>query len=218
MAALVAGLRRDSRPLRLGALTLLLVTVGKVFVYDLAALTSLYRVGSFIGLGLLLLVAAGIWQRMRPRPLPDLPVPDEPPDERVRERRRRLGERCTGAKVAAMPFTSNPDEIEVSPEDTANALSDNSAQVIDVREQEEWDEGHIDGTLHIPINELGSRRGEIDAARAVIFYCHVGGRSLMAAQAFRTAGYDAYSMAGGIQLWDDQRRPMVPDGATVAGH
>jgi uncharacterized membrane protein len=72
VVALVAGLRRDNRALRLGALALLLVTVGKVFLYDLAALTSLYRVGSFIGLGLLLLVAAGIWQRMRPRPLPDL--------------------------------------------------------------------------------------------------------------------------------------------------
>ena len=72
VAALVAGLRRDDRALRLGSLTLLLVTVGKVFLYDLAALTSLYRVGSFIGLGLLLLVAAGIWQRMRPRPLPDV--------------------------------------------------------------------------------------------------------------------------------------------------
>lgn len=72
VAALVVGLRRDDRALRLGSLALLLVTVGKVFLYDLAALTSLYRVGSFIGLGLLLLVAAGIWQRMRPRPLPDL--------------------------------------------------------------------------------------------------------------------------------------------------
>ena len=72
VAALVVGLRRDERALRLGSLALLLVTVGKVFLYDLAALTSLYRVGSFIGLGLLLLVAAGIWQRMRPRPLPDL--------------------------------------------------------------------------------------------------------------------------------------------------
>ena len=72
VTALVAGLRRDDRALRLGALALLLVTVGKVFLYDLATLTSLYRVGSFIGLGLLLLVAAGLWQRMRPQPLPDL--------------------------------------------------------------------------------------------------------------------------------------------------
>ncbi|MDP1847002.1 MAG: DUF2339 domain-containing protein [Solirubrobacteraceae bacterium] len=72
VAALVAGLRRDDRALRLGSLALLLVAVGKVFLYDLSALTSLYRVGSFIGLGLLLLVAAGIWQRMRPPALPDL--------------------------------------------------------------------------------------------------------------------------------------------------
>jgi uncharacterized membrane protein len=72
LTALVVGLRRDERALRLGSLALLLVTVGKVFLFDLAALTSLYRVGSFIGLGLLLLVAAGVWQRMRPRPLPDL--------------------------------------------------------------------------------------------------------------------------------------------------
>ncbi|MEA2195489.1 MAG: hypothetical protein QOG42_1923 [Solirubrobacteraceae bacterium] len=72
LAALVAGLRRDDRALRLGSLALLLVTIGKVFLYDLAALTALYRVGSFIGLGLLLLFAAGIWQRMRPPALPDL--------------------------------------------------------------------------------------------------------------------------------------------------
>lgn len=72
VTALVGGLRRDDRSLRVGSLALLLVTVAKVFLYDLSALTSLYRVGSFIGLGLLLLVAAGTWQRMRPPALPDL--------------------------------------------------------------------------------------------------------------------------------------------------
>lgn len=72
LAGLLAGLVRDDRPLRRGALALLGTTVAKVFLYDLAALESLYRVGSFIALGLLLLLAAGLWQRMRPRPLPDL--------------------------------------------------------------------------------------------------------------------------------------------------
>ena len=71
-AARVVGLRRDLRLVRLGALTLLLVTVGKVFLFDLATLTSVYRVASFIGLGLFLLTAAFVWQRMRPRPLPDM--------------------------------------------------------------------------------------------------------------------------------------------------
>ncbi|HTE59110.1 MAG TPA: DUF2339 domain-containing protein [Solirubrobacteraceae bacterium] len=72
VAALIAGLVRDTRTLRLGALALLTLTVGKVFAFDLASLTSLYRVGSCIALGLLLLLGAYAWQRIRPRPLPDL--------------------------------------------------------------------------------------------------------------------------------------------------
>jgi hypothetical protein len=72
VTALVVGLRKDARGVRVGALALLLVTVGKVFLYDLATLTSVYRVVTFVGLGLLLLAGAFAWQRMRPRPLPDL--------------------------------------------------------------------------------------------------------------------------------------------------
>jgi uncharacterized membrane protein len=76
-AALVVGLRRDLRVVRLGALALLLATVAKVFMFDLATLTSIYRVVSFIGLGLFLLTAAFVWQRMRPRDVPDMrEVPD----------------------------------------------------------------------------------------------------------------------------------------------
>jgi uncharacterized membrane protein len=65
-APLIAGLRRGSRTMRLGAFGLLGLAAGKVFVYDLAALTSVYRVGSFLALGLLLLAAAFAYQRMRP--------------------------------------------------------------------------------------------------------------------------------------------------------
>lgn len=72
VGALLVGLRRDLRPLRLAALALLGVTVGKVFLLDLATLDSVYRVGSFIALGLLLLAGAFGYQRLRPRPLPDL--------------------------------------------------------------------------------------------------------------------------------------------------
>ena len=72
LAALVTGLRRDLKPLRVAALALLAVTVTKVFLFDLATLTSMYRVVSFIVLGLLLLAGAFTWQRTRPGPLPDL--------------------------------------------------------------------------------------------------------------------------------------------------
>jgi len=72
VALVVVGLRRDVRSLRLGALGLLGVTIGKVFLYDLSTLTSIYRVVSFVGLGLVLLGAAYAWQRLRPEPLPDM--------------------------------------------------------------------------------------------------------------------------------------------------
>ena len=67
VVALIAGLRRDVQELRLGALALLLATTAKVFVFDLAALTSIYRVLSFVALGLLLLAGSFAYQRLRPR-------------------------------------------------------------------------------------------------------------------------------------------------------
>jgi uncharacterized membrane protein len=66
VVALVAGLRRDVRELRVAALVLLLATAAKVFVFDLAALTSIYRVVSFVALGLLLLAGSFAYQRLRP--------------------------------------------------------------------------------------------------------------------------------------------------------
>jgi len=72
LTALIVGLRANAAPVRTAALTLLLVTVGKVFLYDLATLTSVYRVASFSLLGLLLLAGAFAYQRLRPPPLPDM--------------------------------------------------------------------------------------------------------------------------------------------------
>ena len=72
LTVLIVGLRRNLAGMRKGAFALLLVTVAKVFLYDLATLTSLYRVVSFIALGLLLLGGAFAYQRLRPPPLPDM--------------------------------------------------------------------------------------------------------------------------------------------------
>jgi uncharacterized membrane protein len=66
VVALVVGLRRRDRTVRMGAWNLLTLAAGKVFLYDLAALDSIYRVGSFLALGLLLLAGALAYQRMRP--------------------------------------------------------------------------------------------------------------------------------------------------------
>jgi uncharacterized membrane protein len=65
LVALVVGLLRDRHRLRLGGLTLLCVAVGKLFLVDLATLESIYRVGSFIAVGLLLIAGAFAYQRVR---------------------------------------------------------------------------------------------------------------------------------------------------------
>ena len=52
----------------------------------------------------------------------------------------------------------------------------------------------------------------------MVFYCRVGSRSGMAAGAFRRAGYDAYSMDGGIEAWAASGLPLEPEDGQVADH
>lgn len=108
--------------------------------------------------------------------------------------------------------------LEVSTESTANALADASAQVVDVREAYEREAGYVAGSDHIQLAQLASAAADLAADRPVIFVCRVGSRSLMAAQALRTAGFDAYSMAGGVKRWADEGRPLAPEGGYVADH
>ena len=68
--------------------------------------------------------------------------------------------------------------------------------MVDVREPYEREAGHIADTRHIPMVELTSRAAEIDRDLPVVFYCRVGARSDMAAQAFRASGYRAHVDAG----------------------
>jgi rhodanese-related sulfurtransferase len=91
-------------------------------------------------------------------------------------------------------------------------------QVVDVREPYEREAGHIADTRHIPMVELTSRAAEIDRDLPVVFYCRVGARSDMAAQAFRASGYTALSMRGGLVRWANENRPLSPEGGHVADH
>ncbi len=95
---------------------------------------------------------------------------------------------------------------------------DGNLQVVDVREPYEREAGHIADTRHIPVVELTARAQEIDRERPVVFYCRVGARSDMAAQAFRASGYMALSMRGGLVRWVDEDRPLSPEDGIVADH
>ncbi len=90
--------------------------------------------------------------------------------------------------------------------------------LIDVREPHEWDAGRIEGASHIPMDQLGAQLDRFDRDVTIVFQCLVGGRSAMAAQAFREQGFDAWSLAGGIQEWEARGLPLVPEGGRVVGH
>jgi len=88
-------------------------------------------------------------------------------------------------------------------------------QIVDVREQYEWDAGHIDGAVHIVLNDLMGGAGTFDADRPVVAVCRSGNRSELATLMLKARGLDAYNMEGGMEAWDTADLPFTAsDGAT----
>jgi hydroxyacylglutathione hydrolase/adenylyltransferase/sulfurtransferase len=115
-----------------------------------------------------------------------------------------------------MSAFARPD-IEVTPAQVREMVED-GAQLIDVRESYEYDAGRIAGARHIELERLAAQAETIDRDRPVVFYCRLGARSGMAANAFRRAGWEAYSMDGGIEAWDRAGLPLEPSDGHVADH
>jgi rhodanese-related sulfurtransferase len=115
-----------------------------------------------------------------------------------------------------MPETT---ELSIDPQRLAEWVGeDPQLQVVDVREPYEREAGHIADTRHIELNRLSAEAATLDRDRPVVFYCRVGARSTMAAQALRAAGYEAYSMQGGLLRWEGEGRPLSPADGHVADH
>jgi rhodanese-related sulfurtransferase len=108
-------------------------------------------------------------------------------------------------------------DIEVSAQRAKELLDAGEAVVVDVREPYEREAGHIEGSRHIEMGRLSEEAATLPRDRPVVFQCRVGGRSAMAAQAFRASGYDAWSLAGGLLSWRDAGLP-VAGGGQVADH
>ena len=83
--------------------------------------------------------------------------------------------------------------------------------IVDVREQDEWDEGHIPGAIHIPRGYLESRieGAAPDRSRQILLYCSAGNRSAFAAKTLQDLGYDeSVSLAGGFTDWKRNGFPV----------
>ncbi len=86
-------------------------------------------------------------------------------------------------------------------------------QVLDVREDDEWTAGRIEGAVHIPLDELESRVKELDRNRPIVTVCRSGGRAGKAAEYLSGAGLNADVMDGGMMQWAKDKLPFTtPDG------
>jgi rhodanese-related sulfurtransferase len=73
--------------------------------------------------------------------------------------------------------------------------------LLDVREPGEWHAGHIEGSVHIPMSQLGLRQEELPTDRTILAVCRSGNRSGMVTQALQRAGYQAENLDGGVLAW-----------------
>ncbi len=125
------------------------------------------------------------------------------------------------AALRSTPMSTavDPSQIDIDPDQLAEWLArEQDLQVIDVREPYEREAGHIADSRHISLTELTAQAATVARERPVVFYCRVGSRSDMAAQAFRAAGFQAYSMRGGLVRWAQEGRALEPREGYVAKH
>ncbi|HEY8773530.1 MAG TPA: molybdopterin-synthase adenylyltransferase MoeB [Gaiellaceae bacterium] len=108
-------------------------------------------------------------------------------------------------------------EIEEIDAPAAAALVEREDAVfVDVRERDEWDEGHIPGAIHVPRGNLESRieNAVADRSARIVLYCAAGSRSAFAAKTLEELGYDdVASLAGGYTDWKRNGFPtQLPQG------
>jgi molybdopterin/thiamine biosynthesis adenylyltransferase/rhodanese-related sulfurtransferase len=116
--------------------------------------------------------------------------------------------------TAAEPIEVIKERIEeIDPRSASDELAAGDAVLIDVREQHEWDESHIEEATLVPQGTIAERIGEIapDRSQRVLLHCRVGNRSARAVDALQSElGYDnVASIAGGIEAWREAGLPVA---------
>ena len=108
---------------------------------------------------------------------------------------------------------NEPVPVQITPGKVYEILKDQTQKVkytiLDVRIVEEFDAGHLDSAVLIPVDDLETRFAELDKNKPVIVYCRSGRRSAKAAATLVSKGFSpVYDMTGGIESWTDKGYPV----------
>jgi len=108
------------------------------------------------------------------------------------------------------------DEIRSLTSDEIRTILDSDKKgeflLLDVRQPEEYETGHIPGSMLIPLGELEARQGELDRSKKIIAYCRSGRRSMAAAIALCGLGFEGIQhLGGGILGWPYETITGIPE-------
>lgn len=105
-----------------------------------------------------------------------------------------------------------PKPVEIEAKDLQREIETQAnLLVVDVREPHEWEIGHIEGSILVPLRELHARLHEFAADQPIVTLCHTGVRSMHALGILRSAGYaNVRSLQGGIDAWSTQVDSSIP--------
>lgn len=92
------------------------------------------------------------------------------------------------------------------------ALGPASVSLFDVRQPDEYEEGHVPGARLVPLADVPDRTGEFPTDGPVYVVCRSGGRSASAVAFLRSAGVDAVNVDGGTLAWIEAGHPVVEGG------
>jgi rhodanese-related sulfurtransferase len=116
----------------------------------------------------------------------------------------------TALALAAWALRDAAPDASVQPDALAALLAgDDAPLLLDVRTPEEFAEAHVPGATLVPIQELESRLGELDAykQRGIVAYCEVGGRAGKAAELLRAKGFtNVRLLDGSMKRWREEGR------------
>lgn len=102
-------------------------------------------------------------------------------------------------------------EIDV---DELRRRREQGAVLLDVRQPDEYESGHVPGARLIPLPEVPDRLAEVPAGETVLVICKTGGRSRRAAEYLRANGVDAVNVAGGTMAWIEAGHPVDAGGTS----
>ena len=100
----------------------------------------------------------------------------------------------------------------VSPAEAVKMINHDNALVLDVREDSEYQDGHIINAMHVPLSQLNDKQAELDKHknRPIIAACRSGHRSGQACTTLKKAGFEnVYNLSGGIMGWKNANLPLV---------